>query len=87
MFILSLPNHVTGDYYKHKSCPRLYHPHYGKVHVQYIKDNYGYSYDYGTTAIYKCDYGYYLVGDHKRVCRDGYWTGYAPRCVRKKKHY
>jgi len=32
-------------------------------------------------AVYSCPYGFKLVGDSERVCKeDGTWAGYAPRC-------
>ena len=57
-----------------KVCGKLPHPDYGKVYVK----------DYSAT--YKCDYGYKLVGDYRRVCKNGYWLGDAPYCVKTYKH-
>ena len=35
----------------------------------------------GSTATYTCDSGYELIGDDRRTCEDGEWTGQEPTCV------
>ena len=37
----------------------------------------------GGVATYSCDFGFFLVGDHTRICgSDGTWSGMAPTCAR-----
>ena len=44
-------------------------------------------FDFGTTATYSCNEGYYLEGEDVRTCVvdvsgvNGSWTGLTPRCV------
>lgn len=35
----------------------------------------------GSTAVYRCNRGFNLVGNAKRVCqRNGEWSGQEPKC-------
>ena len=54
-----------------KGCEQPSHPRYGRVYI------------YGTYALYRCYNGYELVGSYYRECQNGYWSGKAPRCVRR----
>ena len=44
-------------------------------------------FDFGTTATYSCNEGYYLVGEDVRTCVEdvsgvnGIWSGSTPRCA------
>ncbi|XP_062518038.1 sushi, von Willebrand factor type A, EGF and pentraxin domain-containing protein 1-like isoform X5 [Corticium candelabrum] len=53
-----------------ESCDELVNPTYGSVQVS------------GDTAIYRCIYGYRLVGSKTRTCVYGSWDGYQPHCVK-----
>ena len=54
-------------------CSDLNHPEYGSVNVT--------DYTPESSAHYKCDYGYKLVGDEYRECLySGYWGGKQPVC-------
>ena len=50
-------------------CPAPVNPSNGQVVIK------------GGIAIYLCDRGYILVGSSLRTCKDGAWTGDAPKCV------
>lgn len=58
-------------------CPRLRDPDYGSVQVS--------GYTPGSTALYRCNSGYKLVGLTLRKCYNGRWTGKEPVC--QSKHY
>ncbi len=34
----------------------------------------------GNEVVYSCKDNYRLIGDHKRTCMRGRWTGEVPRC-------
>ena len=39
---------------------------------------------FGAKAFYRCDNGFFLVGDDRRECQaNGQWSGEAPICKRK----
>ena len=59
-------------------CPSLSDPRYGSVQLI--------GYTPGSTALYKCNVGYKLVGHSLRKCYNGYWTGKEPVCRSKQLH-
>lgn len=41
----------------------------------------------GAVAVYTCDDGYEMIGDHKRFClATGTWGGSEPNCISKGKN-
>lgn len=53
-------------------CDKLDDPLYGNVKV--------YGYSHGSTAYYRCNSGYRLVGNAYRRCDNGIWAGKKPVC-------
>lgn len=54
-------------------CPDLSSPHYGSVSVSGLT--------VGSTASYKCNNGFFLIGTNTRHClATGYWSGDEPIC-------
>ena len=59
------------------TCPKLSAPRYGSVRVS--------SNNVGGKADYSCNKGFVLVGSRWRRCQaNGWWSGKAPTCRRKK---
>jgi CUB/sushi domain-containing protein len=56
-------------------CPRLSSPSSGLVNIV------------GNTATYTCSPPYKLVGNNRRICSNGIWSGRAPTCERSKPAY
>ena len=58
------------------SCPPIDNPAYGTV---MINNN-----TLGSTAHYRCDDGFKIIGVPWRICSDGcQWTDNAPTCISK----
>lgn len=54
-------------------CPDPGTPNYGRRQLESLLG--------GSTVHYSCFDGYTLVGESKRTCRSGRWTGSLPACI------
>ena len=55
------------------ACPDPGTPANGRRQLESLQD--------GGTVHYSCYDGYTLVGEAKRTCRNGRWTGTLPACI------